>query len=213
MATGATTSEDLRLQVGQNFLLNVVDEHFLVRITEIADGAIRVSFPGKDYPVEGMRVYLEFHDEAGFDCYPTRVLEGPRPDRDSILLEWPVASRRIQHRTAVRIPTDLTVQVRDQVHVRKYDAAVLNLSAGGALIRSDAPFDFSTTVEVTLSLPGEPAYTAVGQVVHVARPAELDRHHPGEFLYGLRFISPDPSFERSIGRYVTQRLRQMYPAQ
>jgi hypothetical protein len=199
------------IQVGKSCLLNVMDEHFLVRIIEVGDDSIRVTFPGRDYPVEGMRIYLEFHDEGGFDCYPAFVLRGAQGMDDSIILEKPTTCRRTHHRVSCRIPTDLTVQVKDQVHIRKYDAAVLNISSGGVLIRSDAPFDFSTTVEFSFSLPGEPQHNALGQVVHIAD-SDDSKNFPQMHLYGIRLISPDPSLVRSINRFVTTRLRDIYPS-
>lgn len=213
MGTGsnAAPSTNDHIKKGVSCLLNVMDEHFLVKILEVGEESVRVSFPGRDYPVEGMRIYLEFHDEAGFDCYPAAVLEGPSPRGDSIRIERPSACRRTLHRLTCRIPTDLTVQVRDHAHIRKYDAAVLNISSGGALVRTAAPFDFSTSVEFSFSLPGEPNHTVLGQVVHIAAPDDA-RLHPEMQLYGIRFLDPEPDVVRSINRYVTQRLRDLYPA-
>lgn len=200
-----------QIKKGESCLLNVMDEHFLVKILEVGEDSIRVSFPGRDYPVEGMRVYLEFHDETGFDCYPAEVRQGPDGGGKALLIDKPTSCRRTLHRLSCRIPTDLTVQVKDQVHLRKYDAAVMNLSSGGALIRTSAPFDFSTTVEFNFSLPGEPSYTAIGQVVHVASPDEAHGQND-DHLYGVRFLDPDSTLVQSINRYVTRRLRDLYPA-
>lgn len=197
--------------VGKSCLLNVMDEHFLVRIVEIGDDFIRVTFPGRDYPVEGMRVYLEFHDEGGFDCYPAFVLHGAGDGNDTIVLEKPTTHRRTHHRVSCRIPTDLTVQIRDQVHVRKYDAAVLNISSGGVLVRTNAPFDFNTTVEFNFSLPGEPQHSALGQVVHISMTDEPQSQADSQLL-GIRFINPDPALVRSINRFVSTRLRDLYPS-
>lgn len=209
-----SSSADLfqdHIRKGESCLLSVMDEHFLVKILEVGESHVRVTFPGRDYPVEGMQVYLEFHDESGFDCYPVAVIAGPNGGDDSVTLQRPTKHRRTQHRLSCRIPTDLTVQIKDQVHVRKYDAAVLNLSSGGALIRTSAPFDFSTTVEIRFSLPGEPQHPTLGQIVHVAATDDPQRH-PSSRLLGVRFLDPDPALIDSINRYVTTRLRDLYPA-
>lgn len=209
--TTVTTRHSLRdeLKVGNRCLLRVVGDAFLVKIIDVQTAYIRVTFPGKDYPVEGMQVILDFHDENGFNSYRTHVVRAP--DRAGALtLVRPVEARRTSHRDSCRVPTDLTVQVKDQVHIRRYDAALHNLSGGGALIETNANYDFSTTVEVTLSLPNEPRHTIIGQIVHVA-----DSRHRGNGskLYGIRFIALTPETTQSLARYIWKRLREVYPTE
>ena len=198
----------MEMRLGGTCLLNVIGQHFLVEILELGPDSLRVSFPGRDYPVPGMIVHLDFHDTNGFDSFEAEVLEGPSKAGSGLLLSKPSESRRTQHRDSCRVPTDLTVQVKDQVHVRRYDAALLNLSAGGALIETDAPFDFSTSLELTLSLPGEPLLRMLGQVVHVSDEAT----RPDRRTFGVRFVALSPEVHQSISRYAWHRLREMYPS-
>ncbi|MBI4557077.1 MAG: PilZ domain-containing protein [Candidatus Hydrogenedentes bacterium] len=196
------------LRKGNRCLLNVMGQHFLVQITDVGAETMKVTFPGTDYPVSGMRVALEFHDELGYTYYLSHVKEGPRTKGEGIVLQKPLDLRRNRHRHSVRVPTDLMVQVKDQIHLRKYDAALLDLSGGGTLIATNAPFDFNTTVELSLSLPGEPTHQIIAQVVHAAEAPEarwgLNR------LLGLRFVGLEPAVTRSIGHYIGRRLRELY---
>lgn len=201
----------MEMRAGSSCLLNVLGQYILVDLLEVGEDTIRVSFPAKDYPVVGMVVHLDFHDAEGFDSYEAEVLEGPARADSGLVLSRPTESRRTQHRDACRVPTDLTVQVKDQVHVRRYDASLLNLSAGGALIETDAPFDFSTTLELTLSLPGESLLRVLGQVVHISD--EAKRKEPGSRLFGVRFVSLDPEARQTVSRYAWYRLRELYPPQ
>ncbi|MCL4691659.1 MAG: PilZ domain-containing protein [Candidatus Hydrogenedentes bacterium] len=201
----------MEMRAGSSCLLNVLGQYILVDLLEVGEETIRVSFPAKDYPVAGMVVHLDFHDAEGFDSYEAEVLEGPARADSGLVLSRPLESRRTQHRDACRVPTDLTVQIKDQVHVRRYDASLLNLSAGGALIETDAPFDFSTTLELTLSLPGESLLRVLGQVVHISD--EAKRKEPGSRLLGVRFVSLDPEARQTVSRYAWYRLRELYPPQ
>ena len=200
----------MELRAGSTCLLNVIGQYFLVDLIEVGQDSLRVSFPGRDYPVPGMIVHLDFHDAEGYDSFEAEVLEGPDKADSGVLLSRPAASRRTQHRDACRVPTDLTVQIKDQVHVRRYDAGLLNLSAGGALIETDGPFDFSTTLELTLSLPGEPLLRILGQVVHIANESRVPSPSPRR-LFGVRFVSLDPETRQAISRYAWYRLRELYP--
>jgi Tfp pilus assembly protein PilZ len=184
--------------------------HFLVTIVEVGETTLRVTFPAKDHPIAGMPVDLEFHDVRGFYCYPTEVLENPAGTGGGRVLRKPLEPKRNEHRRACRVLTDLTVQVRDQTCVRKYDAALQNLSADGALIQTDAPFDFGSTIEMTLSLPGEPSHTVLCQVVYSIEVP--DKQKPGFQLHGVHFPDPDPESQQAITRFVWSRLREMYSA-
>lgn len=204
--TSGVESEDIR--VGNACLLSVMNQLFLVEILNVEPTSIRVSFPGMDYPVEGMAAGLEFHDKSGINTYQTVVLEGPRSGKEGILLQYPHKKIRERHRDWCRVSTDLTVQVKDQIHFRRYDASLVNLSAGGALIRTNAPFDLDTTIEMFISLPGEPMHHVLGRVVHVNRCEDMPTEAPR--LFGIQFISPDRKIIESIIKYIWNRLREMY---
>jgi c-di-GMP-binding flagellar brake protein YcgR len=207
---GIRPSREAKLCKDSECLLNVAGRHFLVKILEVTVETVRVSFPARDYPVEGMRAYLEFHDDDGFYYYASQVLKGPTAKGDGLVLYRLSGLKRSMHRGSFRVPTDLTVQVRDQVHARKYNAALLNISAGGALIQTEAPFDFSTTIELTLSLPGEPTHMILSQVVHTS--AGTAKGAPCAHHFGVRFVNIDRDAEQSVTRFVSTRLQDLYPA-
>jgi hypothetical protein len=209
MSTSVNESQRNDIRVGNQCLLKVMNQHFMVEILRVDGTAIETSFPGSDYPIAGMGVDLQFHDKHGFNSYQTTVFEGPQQTGNTLLLNAQVRSSRAQHRDSCRVPTDLTVQAKDQVHVRRYDAALRNLSAGGALLETIGPFELGTTLEITLSLPGEPTHGVLGRVVHASNDAR--RKEGGARLLGVRFVSPDAHVVQSIVRYIWNRLRDLYP--
>ncbi len=209
-AGGGGPEWQVQLTVGSECMLDVTGRHFLVTILEIKDDTLHVSFPGKDYPIQGMRGALEFHDKEGFSYYLVQVTEGPTHKGSGIWLRRTESLKRSKHRDACRVTTDLMAQVKDEAHVRRFNADLLNIGAGGALIQTEAPFDFSTTAELAVSLPGEPSHTIRCHVVDMLPPS--DKVHPNAKRFCLRFVEVEPDAEKSISRYVWQRLSQMYPA-
>ena len=202
------------IRVGAECLLSVMQQHFMVEITEVDADTVTTTFPARDYPVEGMTADLEFHDRRGIDLYRCEVLAGPRNRPGSVILRRPKACARARHRDACRVPTDLTVQVRDRNHVRRYDAALLNLSLGGALLSTEAPFASESRIELTVSLPAEPTHEIPARVVHLTeisdrRPKPLSSGP--EHVIGARFLNLDPAVAESISRYIWGRLRELYP--
>lgn len=198
-----------RLQKGMAGLLNVTGQHFQVIILDVGPDTVRVTFPGKDYPIEGISATLELHDETGFFYYPLEVVQGPSNDSQGILLRQLPNARRNTHRASFRAPTDLTVRVKEQVHIRRYDAALVNISGGGALLRTEAPFDFSSLIEMTVSLPGERQWVILGQVIHIAE--SVSRDNVKNRFVGVRFLDLDPDVQDAIMGYVWQRMRELYP--
>jgi Tfp pilus assembly protein PilZ len=165
-------------------------QFFLVELTEVNESIVRVTFPARDYPVDGMAVSLDFHDADGFNSYTTVVVQGPIQSAGELVLKRPDQFHRTQHRQTARVPTDLAAQVKDQIHVRRYNAALLNVSGGGALIECEAPFEIGSTVEITLSLPGEPLLQILGKVAHAtdsARPGKT-----GIRAFGVNFVGLSP---------------------
>jgi len=196
------------IRKGNRCLVSLMGRHFMVEVVEVEKDTISVTFPGCDYPPDGVFVHLEFHDPEGFTHYHTEVVRGPQSREDLLVLSKPGEPKRNVHRDTFRVPTDLTVQVRDQVHVRKYDALLLDISAGGCLLQTDAPFDFDTSIEITLSLPGEATHTILGQIIHIAETGS--RHDGPSRVFGVKFVGVPSDAASSIGRYVWLRLRDLY---
>lgn len=168
---------------------------------------VHVTFPGRDYPIEGMRIGLELHDEEGYYLSQTIVLEGPREKGDGIVLKRPEILQRYQHRATNRVPTDLAAQVRDLEHPRKHTADLLDVCSEGALIQTDAPFEEQALIEMRLSLPGEPPVALTGEIVHCGR--EGVSFKEGFRHFGVQFTEVDDDARASIRRYVHQRLREI----
>lgn len=204
-SAGEVTSD---FYTGNRCMLLVSGRRFLVELLEVGADTVRVTFPLRNFPLGGMRVDLEFHDTEGYTQYNTVVVSGPSKINDGIILSLPDTPRRNRHRSALRVPTDLTAQIKDQVHVRRYDADVLDMSEGGALVSSHAPFDFDTTVEMSLSLPGETIHTILGQVVHMN--AVDDGGVDSGRLFGIRFLTCDPLAANALARYVQRRLKELH---
>lgn len=198
------------ITVGGNCLLTVTDRLFMVEIVEVNDETIRVSFPGIDYPVDGMLVELEFHDHTGFSVFQAKVITGPRRDGDGILLELPTVSRRQQHRESARIPTDLSAQIKDPAQADKFDGRILNLSTGGALIETEAKFNLGDTIEIIAHLPERPETILAARILYIPEPRETDQGVMN--VYGTSFVSFEPGAGRALTRYIWDRLRELYPS-
>jgi len=193
---------------GNRAMLILYGRRFLVSITEAGDEQVRVTFPGEDYPLDGTRVELEFHDLDGFTQYDCEVLEPPREPGDGLLLSRPPEAMRNAHRRSWRVPADFDALIKSHIHPRRHESPVVNISAGGMLVRTYATVDLDDNVEVGFTLPSGGHELLTGRVVHIHR-TEGAADQPA--FVGIKFLTPDAASIRAIEHYLWERLRAAGP--
>ncbi len=194
-------------QVGNRCLLAVLDQTYLVGVLHLKDDSVRVSFPLHDFPLEGMLVDLEFHDDVGFTRYEATVIQPARAVGDGLLLTRPAEAPHHRHRRHWRVPGDFEVELKGHVHPRKYILPVLDLSSGGVMVQTNAPFEVGGAVDIRLLLPNLDKEILPAQVVYTAA-SEAD---PGQTRVGVEFVGPDPVIMREISKHIRRRLRELHP--
>jgi len=191
---------------GGRCLLVISGQRFLVSVLSSGDDWLKVTFPSADFPIEGMYVSLEFHDDDGFTLLESEVLASPRAPGDGLTLRLPERSQRNHHRTAWRVPADFRARVKGHVHPRVHEVPVLDVSAGGLQVSADMDLAMGENVDVRFTLPGLGEHQVLGAVAHVVR-AE---HEPqGPLRAGIRFINPELETTQAIKQYIRGRVAQL----
>jgi len=196
-------------QTGNRGLMVLLGQRYLVAIQSVARDTVTVSFPVQDFPVDGMHVDIEFHDKDGCIRFETEVLKGPQGPGDGVVLRIPAEAQQVQHRTRWRISADFEARIKDHVHPRVHQVPVVNVSAGGMLIRTMVDLKVGDDLDVAFTLPDGSAIRTVAQTVHVAGPEEVMGSRAS--LVGLRFIGLGESEQRTLTNYVWQRIRALGP--
>ncbi len=188
------------LREGNECYLKVMDQKFFSKILGVADDTVWVSFPGADYPTEGMGVDVEFHDFEGFLCYHTRVVIGPKQTGDGIILQRSEAATYMRHRRSWRVSTDLPGEMgRGE---SKAAVRVVDLSADGAQIDSPKPFDVGTGLHFTFSLPEKPPCTVSCRIIRCS-----DGKVSGSWIVALLFTDVPDSVRPSLTWFLYKRIR------
>lgn len=206
-SAGSGTQEDFFVP-GNRCLLLIMQQRFLVSIQKVSDREIEVSFPVRDFPVEGMRVDLEFHDLEGFTRFESEVLATPKETGDFLVLRRPPAYVRNYHRGSWRVPVDFKAEIKGHVHPRRLHVPVVNLSTGGLLILSDGDLAVEDMLEAALPIESLRGEKMTCKVVHRAEEAEPE----GLVQIGCAFVSPDPAHLKLISAYIWDRIRELGPA-
>ncbi len=195
---------------GERCLVILAGERFLVTILRVGGDRIQVTFPTSDFPIEGMHVDLEFHDENGYTAYESEVLETPREVGDGLVVKRPPSEMiRNNHRSAWRVPADFSVTMKHHVHPRRVEVPVINVSAGGMLLRTTMEVAVGDSIDLSFMLPGElKADQLLGRVMHVSTPPDAAEN---EHLVGLHFVTPDARSREALSKYIWRRLRELDP--
>jgi len=197
------------LMKGSKGFLRVMGYPFLVEVLGVEGKQIWVSFPGADYPVEGMGAQLEFHQDTGYVLYHTQVVRGPRQLGDGVIVERSETSDERRHRANWRVPTNLAVVIQEAGSGTRYSAIMENLSAGGLLLRAYANLNLKNLLNVTFELEDGEEHTVVGKVVYAAEESSLSRRPNQE--YGVSFVEVPNAARRAITLFLYAKIRQLYP--
>jgi len=204
----STTDPARCILAGSRGKLNVMGKRLGVEVLDVGDHGIRVSFPFSDWPAEGMPVELDLPSDQGFVRYRATVAYEPETAYVAgLVLHDPVrCGPDVAQRGHCRVPTDLTVQVKEAPHPRRFDALVLNLSQGGALLQSELIAEPGHVLDIDLSLPCHPAESIPARVVYVATESES----PEGQLLGVRFENHNPDTATAISEYIDYRLQAIF---
>lgn len=201
-------NEDTLFVPGNRCLLLLMGQRYLVSIQQADENSVSVSFPIRDFPVEGMRVDLEFHDLEGYTRFESEVMVAPKALGDSLVLRRPPEVLRNYHRGSWRVPVDFKASVKGHVHPRRLSVPVINLSTGGMLLLTDAPLEVDDMLETKLPIPELEDEPFTCKVVHRADAA---KSLGGLMQVGCSFVSPDPTSIKAISNYIMARLKELGP--
>ena len=193
---------------GGRCLLLITGQRFLVSVLSVGEDWIKVTFPAADFPIEGMFVTLEFHDDEGYTVFESEVLQSPLEPGDGLTLRLPETRQRNSHRTAWRVPADFRASIKGHVHPRVHEVPVLDVSAGGLQVSADMDLALGENVDISFRLPGLGEHKVLGSVAHVVR---LENDAKAPLRAGIRFINPENETTHALKHYIRTRVAQLGP--
>jgi len=184
----------------------------------LSSGGVRVPIEIKDYCGKALQIafmeeanvgaspwcYLEFEDDRGCARYNTQVCAATYDSHDGLVLVRVSGVDRKGVREFARVPTDMDVTLQSG-HGAVFEADLINISSGGALVESDATFDERAEVVMRITVPQETAHKVIGQVVHI-EPGEN-----GRTRYGIRFVEAQRDFMRALYHFIWGELKALFP--
>ena len=195
---------------GNTAYLSIMGERFLVQILGVEGNSIWVSFPGACYPLNGMGGRLEFHRPDGMSAYNVQVLRYAESQGSGIILERSESAEHRTHRTAWRIPVDITAAVQLPDSDYRFSVVMENISADGTLLRAHPVLAIRTSLRMVFSLDREHGEQLVEGRVCYAQEAGAMTSPPVQH-YGIRFTNMSADTRRLLTLFLYHHIRKIYP--
>jgi hypothetical protein len=155
------------------------------------------------FAVEGRGIVLEIDHESGYrTAYFTRLLT-VAPDHNTELILLRSANLNCDElRAFLRVPTEILVAATPLDRPVGFDAKLLNISSGGALIQGDPPYELEYGEKLKLTMVSRPALQITGEVMHFSKGTASP-----EQRFGVRFVDVEEDNVRALTWYVWQRVQ------
>lgn len=199
-----------RIQTGNSGFLCIKENRFLVEILGVDNNQIWTTFPGINYPLQGVGGHLEFHNESGFLAYNVQVLRYAERPETGIVLERSESAEQRTHRTSWRVPTDISVAFRTPNATENFAGILEDLSADGCQLRTNPVLAIRTPLELCFALDREHGNQIVeGRVCYVHEESGLQGG--STIHYGIKFTRVPPQTRRLLTLFLYHHVRKCYP--
>lgn len=198
-----------------NQMVNVVldDEHpfagsYPCMVKEITAKALVITAPmdkREAVPLKiGEKVTVSYTLGTKFYTFPSEVIAVNKGHQQTITLSWPRKIEHIQRRNFLRVKAEIPVTFALDGGVDIYHASTLDISGGGALIKSPVQLQINDKLDMQLTIPDRGVIDTEGRVVR----CEVSKGPGGQFfMVGVDFtVINERDRERIIG-YVFERER------
>ena len=196
--------DTLKDGVGRECTLAFGGKRYTTRILGVARHTVWITFPRVNYSLVGTPVDLELGAGRGGPCFHMQVvLESEEPDGGAVLQR--TGMLRAQQRMSWRVPVSFMSKVWQGQSKDTHPVHVLDLSIGGALIKTRANLHLGSMAYIIIALPDERPATISCQIIRGAPQPD------GTRLYGVMFRNVSPQSNRSLTTYLWKALRERYP--
>ncbi|MBX7258786.1 MAG: PilZ domain-containing protein [Candidatus Hydrogenedentes bacterium] len=187
--------------------LRVGGKRIPAEVVDVREQLIRLRCPEDGVPTRGSGLTIEFAENGAVAGYFAQVLTAaPGQAREVVLLRSPGLDR-IDLRSFLRVPSSFTATVEGVQTGGPAEAQILNISSGGALLRTPARVQVGEPVRVTLTAVEQRPIHISGSVVHIG-----DEQPQTEHSIGVRFLGVDTDGRHAISWYVWKRIEQIFSA-
>lgn len=191
---------------GQQCHLRVNGRRIPAEVVDVRDRVLRMRCCENGFTVERRGIVLEIDHDSGFrSAYFTRLLTSAPDEHTEVILLRSANLNCDELRAFLRVPTEITVSASPLDGSVGFEAKLLNISSGGALIQGDPPYELEYGERLKLTMVNRQVLQVTGELIHFSNGTSVP-----EQRFGVRFVDVGPDDVRALTWYVWQRVQNFF---
>ncbi|MCC6154278.1 MAG: PilZ domain-containing protein [Candidatus Hydrogenedentes bacterium] len=185
--------------------MRIDGKRYPAELVDSRDRVLRMQCLEDGFDMQSRGIVVEFEGSGGKAAYFTRFLTAAPDDHTELILLRSANLNCDELRSFLRVPTEIAVTVTLEDSPAKFDAKLLNISSGGALIESDSLPELEYGEKLQLQIVDDPRISARSELMHFSngKPSSNVR-------VGVRFIDVDDASVRALTWFVWKRVKMFF---
>ena len=187
---------------GSNCSLRIDGRRYPAKLVDARERVLRMVCLEDGFSIQSRGIVVEFDGPSGTAAFFTRYLTSA-PDNHTELILLRAANLSMDElRSFLRVPTEIGVTISVKGWPQGFDAKLLNISSGGALIEGANLPEIEYGERLNISIKDDPAISVNAEVIHFSASAK-----PDHVRLGARFVDVDVESTRSLTWFVWKRVK------
>lgn len=190
---------------GTKCSLRIDGRRYPAELVDARDRVLRMQCLEDGFDMQSRGVVVEFEGNGGNAAYFTRFLTAAPDDHTELILLRSANLNCDELRSFLRVPTEIPVSATLEGSPAKFDARLINISSGGALMESDKLPELEYGEKLQLQIVDDPGISVQGELIH------FSNGKPSSNLrVGVRFIDVDDANVRALTWFVWKRVKMFF---
>ena len=169
------------------------------------DRVLRMQCLEDGFDMRSRGIVVEFEGRGGNAAYFTRFLTAAPDDHKELILLRSANLNCDELRSFLRVPTEIAVTVTLEDSPAKFDARLLNISSGGALMESEMLPELEYGEKLQMQIVDDPGISVQSELIHFS-----NGKSSSSIRVGVRFIDVDDASVRALTWFVWKRVKMFF---
>lgn len=187
---------------GAKCALRIDGRRYPAEVVDVRERVLRLRCLEDGFDIQARGIVVEFDGPKGTAAYFTRYLTSAPDSHTELVLLRSASLNCDELRSFLRVPTEIGVVVTLSDSAARFQAQLLNISSGGALIESDSLPEVEYGERLRLEIAEDPAISVSGDLVHFSNGKAASRPR-----FGVRFVDMDNESVRALTWFVWKRVK------
>ena len=190
---------------GTKCSLRIDGRRYPAELVDARDRVLRMQCLEDGFDMRSRGIVVEFEGRGGNAAYFTRFLTAAPDDHKELILLRSANLNCDELRSFLRVPTEIAVTVTLEDSPAKFDARLLNISSGGALMESEMLPELEYGEKLQMQIVDDPGISVQSELIHFS-----NGKSSSSIRVGVRFIDVDDASVRALTWFVWKRVKMFF---